>query len=226
MQAAGGRDTRPASTAGTTSAGTITSTTGRRRKSGKNTGARTRSTHGSSDRPPAPRRARLDGQREVARNRGGAVAPLHFEHAGGPPFFPSADGRVFKTLEVPSTLPTLDETLAWPELATDEEQRHFFGEAVRGTEVHTIHAEVEGRSKFPLFAADPRRLDLRRDHLPDLSNSWRLNASPKKADPRASVDAHHPSRARRHRRHRLAAASAVQPHMIRVSGSLPRERQR
>ncbi len=78
---------------------------------------------------------------------------------GGPPFFPSAAGRVFKTLEIPSTLPTLDETLAWPDLKTDEDQRRFFRSAVNGTdrsavngtEVHTIHAEVEGRSKLPLF---------------------------------------------------------------------------
>jgi len=70
---------------------------------------------------------------------------------GGRPFFPSAGGRVFKTLEVPTTLPTLDETLAWPELATDEDQRRFFQAAVKATEVHTIHAEVEGRTKLPLF---------------------------------------------------------------------------
>ena len=71
----------------------------------------------------------------------------------GPPFFPSAGGRVFSTLEIPTTLPTLDETLAWPELVGDEAQRRFFRGAVRGTEVHTIHAEVEGRSKAALFAA-------------------------------------------------------------------------
>ena len=70
----------------------------------------------------------------------------------GSPFFPSAEGRVFRTLEVPSTLPTLDETLSWPELPEDEDQRRFFRSAVRATEVHTIHAEVEGRSKLPLFA--------------------------------------------------------------------------
>jgi undecaprenyl phosphate-alpha-L-ara4FN deformylase len=70
---------------------------------------------------------------------------------GGPPFFPSAGGRVFQTLEVPSTLPTLDETLSWSELESDEGQRRFFREAVRGTEVHTIHVEIEGRSKLPLF---------------------------------------------------------------------------
>jgi peptidoglycan/xylan/chitin deacetylase (PgdA/CDA1 family) len=72
---------------------------------------------------------------------------------GGAPFFPRVAGRPFSTLEIPSTLPTLDETLAWPELSTDQDQRHFFREAVTGTDVHTIHAEVEGRSKAGLFEA-------------------------------------------------------------------------
>jgi undecaprenyl phosphate-alpha-L-ara4FN deformylase len=71
---------------------------------------------------------------------------------GGSPFFPSAGGRIFRTLEIPSTLPTLDETLSWRELPTDEDQRRFYRAAIRGTEVHTIHVEVEGRSKLPLFS--------------------------------------------------------------------------
>jgi undecaprenyl phosphate-alpha-L-ara4FN deformylase len=70
----------------------------------------------------------------------------------GPPFFPAAGGRAFATLEIPTTLPTLDETLAWPQLSGDAAQRAFFRSAIRGTEVHTIHAEVEGRSKADLFA--------------------------------------------------------------------------
>jgi undecaprenyl phosphate-alpha-L-ara4FN deformylase len=70
---------------------------------------------------------------------------------GGSYFFPRADERVFRTLEIPTTLPTLDETLAWPELHSDDDQRRFFRDAARGTQVHTIHAEVEGRSKAELF---------------------------------------------------------------------------
>jgi len=70
---------------------------------------------------------------------------------GGRPFFPSAAGRAFPTLEIPSTLPTLDETLAWPSLRSDGAQRSLFREAAQGTQVHTIHAEVEGRSKSALF---------------------------------------------------------------------------
>lgn len=72
---------------------------------------------------------------------------------GGPCFFPEAGGRTFRTLEIPTTLPTLDETLAWPTLRSDADQRGFFREAARGTQVHTIHAEVEGRSKAGLFAS-------------------------------------------------------------------------
>src|SRR5215470_13192818 len=70
---------------------------------------------------------------------------------GGAPFFPSAGGRVFETLELPSTLPTLDETLAWPETAADEDQLALFRGLVKATEVHSIHVEVEGRSKLSLF---------------------------------------------------------------------------
>jgi peptidoglycan/xylan/chitin deacetylase (PgdA/CDA1 family) len=69
----------------------------------------------------------------------------------GEPFFPTADGREFGTLEIPTTLPTLDETLAWRQLPTDEDQLGYYRSAVAGTEVHTIHAEVEGRSRSRLF---------------------------------------------------------------------------
>jgi peptidoglycan/xylan/chitin deacetylase (PgdA/CDA1 family) len=72
---------------------------------------------------------------------------------GGAPFYPRAGGRTFRTLEIPTTLPTLDETLSWPSLDSDEAQRRFFAEAPRGTEIHTLHAEVEGRAKAGLFAA-------------------------------------------------------------------------
>jgi peptidoglycan/xylan/chitin deacetylase (PgdA/CDA1 family) len=70
---------------------------------------------------------------------------------GGEPFFPRAGERTLRTLEIPTTLPTLDETLAWPSLSGDAALRAHFRSAVRGTEVHTVHAEVEGRSKAALF---------------------------------------------------------------------------
>lgn len=71
---------------------------------------------------------------------------------GGSPFFPSAGGRIFSTLEIPTTLPTFDEALAWPSIGSDEDIRKLYRTAPRGTDVHTIHAEVEGRSKRDVFA--------------------------------------------------------------------------
>lgn len=70
---------------------------------------------------------------------------------GGAPFFPAAGGRVFRTLEIPTTLPTLDEVLAWPHTAGDDARRWFYRKAVQGTEVHTIHTEVEGGPHAALF---------------------------------------------------------------------------
>ncbi|HYX19950.1 MAG TPA: polysaccharide deacetylase family protein [Thermoanaerobaculia bacterium] len=70
---------------------------------------------------------------------------------GGAPFFPKAGERTLPTLEIPTTLPTLDETLAWPSLRGDAAQRAHYRGSVRGTEVHTVHTEIEGRSKAALF---------------------------------------------------------------------------
>lgn len=70
---------------------------------------------------------------------------------GGAPFFPSAEGRVFRTLEIPTTLPTLDEVLAWPHVRSEDARRWLYRKAAAGTEVHTIHTEVEGGSQAALF---------------------------------------------------------------------------
>ncbi|HEY1250392.1 MAG TPA: polysaccharide deacetylase family protein [Thermoanaerobaculia bacterium] len=73
---------------------------------------------------------------------------------GGAPFFPAAGGRVFRTLEIPTTLPTLDEVLAWPHLGSDDARRRFYRNAVPNapsTAVHTIHTEVEGGPHAALF---------------------------------------------------------------------------
>jgi undecaprenyl phosphate-alpha-L-ara4FN deformylase len=70
---------------------------------------------------------------------------------GGRPFFPEIAGRASAVLEVPTTLPTLDETLAWKHVRGDVAQRALFRAGLRGTEIHTIHTEVEGGAKLRLF---------------------------------------------------------------------------
>lgn len=78
---------------------------------------------------------------------------------GGSPFRPlRADGAPSALVEVPSTLPTLDELLAWEEFrgglreATVEHLRREVASAP-GVAVHSIHTEIEGGRAFAgLFA--------------------------------------------------------------------------
>lgn len=71
---------------------------------------------------------------------------------GGAPFFPRVDGRVFQTLEIPSTLPTFDELMGRPEYPDDRIVPHYLSllEPDR-VNVLTIHAEIEGLGRRALF---------------------------------------------------------------------------
>jgi peptidoglycan/xylan/chitin deacetylase (PgdA/CDA1 family) len=78
---------------------------------------------------------------------------------GGGPFHAlRADGTPSKVLEIPSTLPTLDELLALP-LPGDGSQAEKACEFLRvnvkeGMHVHSIHTEIEGATSFAApFAA-------------------------------------------------------------------------
>lgn len=72
----------------------------------------------------------------------------------GAPFFPRIDGRVFSTLEIPSTLPTFDELLGRPEYPDDRIVPHYLSLLNAGRpNVLTIHAEIEGMGKRDLFRA-------------------------------------------------------------------------
>lgn len=69
------------------------------------------------------------------------------------PFFPSIDGRVFKTLEIPTTLPTLDELLGRREFPDDAMVPHYLSLLREDfPNVFTLHAEIEGMSKLALFS--------------------------------------------------------------------------
>jgi undecaprenyl phosphate-alpha-L-ara4FN deformylase len=73
---------------------------------------------------------------------------------GVTPFFPRINGRVFKTLQIPSTLPTFDELLGRPEFPEDKIVPHYVSLLSRDRpNVFTLHAEIEGMGKRPLFQA-------------------------------------------------------------------------
>jgi peptidoglycan/xylan/chitin deacetylase (PgdA/CDA1 family) len=75
---------------------------------------------------------------------------------GDLPFFPEAGGQRFRTLEIPTTLPTWDETYNAPRFPTRDAFIDFYRHAIRGTEVHSIHTEVEATALLSLFE---RQLD-------------------------------------------------------------------
>ena len=60
---------------------------------------------------------------------------------GVEPFFPRAGQRVFKTLQIPTTLPTLDEILG---VVPDEEMTSYYLNNLKSFNVFTLHAELEG----------------------------------------------------------------------------------
>ncbi|MCX6880119.1 MAG: polysaccharide deacetylase family protein [Verrucomicrobia bacterium] len=71
---------------------------------------------------------------------------------GDSAFFPVIDARVFKTLEIPSTLPTFDELLGRPAYPEPRLVSHYVGLLVPARpNVMTLHAEIEGMAKRPLF---------------------------------------------------------------------------
>lgn len=64
---------------------------------------------------------------------------------GTHPFQPALAGRVYRTPQLPTTLPTLDELLGQPEFAPETLVAHYVRLATAGGDhVLTIHAELEG----------------------------------------------------------------------------------
>jgi undecaprenyl phosphate-alpha-L-ara4FN deformylase len=78
---------------------------------------------------------------------------------GAFPFMPTVQGQAYRTLQIPTTLPTLDEVLGLDGMR-GERVNDFVLSQLRPERlnVHTIHAEVEGRGQLGLFDSLLRRL--------------------------------------------------------------------
>lgn len=73
---------------------------------------------------------------------------------GGEPFFPRIKGRTYRTLEIPTTLPTFDELMGRPEFPDDKIVAHYFARLrADRLNVFTLHAEIEGMGRRGLFQA-------------------------------------------------------------------------
>jgi undecaprenyl phosphate-alpha-L-ara4FN deformylase len=78
---------------------------------------------------------------------------------GSCPFFPRVGHTLFKTLQIPTTLPTLDELYGRPEFPTESLVDHYL-QCLNpdGLNVLTIHAELEGMAFVEWFESLLRRL--------------------------------------------------------------------
>lgn len=73
---------------------------------------------------------------------------------GAHPFYPRVKGVVYKTLQIPTTLPTLDELLGRPEYPESRIAGHYVS-LLRQNKLNvlTIHAELEGMRHLSFFRA-------------------------------------------------------------------------
>jgi undecaprenyl phosphate-alpha-L-ara4FN deformylase len=68
------------------------------------------------------------------------------------PFYPRVNDRVFKTLQIPTTLPTLDELLGLPEYPEEKLNEYYFSLLKPDKpNIFTMHAEIEGMAKLNWF---------------------------------------------------------------------------
>ncbi len=71
---------------------------------------------------------------------------------GSCPFFPKVGDEVFKTLQIPTTLPTLDELLGRPEYPMAQLTDFYLNQLVSDTpNTFTGHAEIEGMKHIAWF---------------------------------------------------------------------------
>lgn len=67
------------------------------------------------------------------------------------PFMPVMNGHAFNTPQLPSTLPTMDEIYGMRGLKERDINSHIMRLLSPGLNVHTVHAEMEGRGQVGLF---------------------------------------------------------------------------
>jgi len=70
---------------------------------------------------------------------------------GYAPFYPVVGARRFCTLQIPTTWPTMDEIVGENGISPNTVNDHYLSQVKPGLNVHTIHAELEGKAMAPLF---------------------------------------------------------------------------
>lgn len=92
---------------------------------------------------------------------------------GTGPFYPLMDSRQFNTLQIPTTWPTMDELLGENGITADNINDHYLTCLKPGLNVHTIHAELEGKVMKPQFIDLVKRLQQRNVRFITLADAAR-----------------------------------------------------
>ena len=93
---------------------------------------------------------------------------------GAYPYFPRIDGRTFSVLEIPTTLPTLDELMGRPEYPDHRIVPHLLSLLSHDhLNVFTLHAEIEGMKKQAIFTEFISALRARRVEVVSLAQTAR-----------------------------------------------------
>jgi len=87
----------------------------------------------------------------------------HSDTRGHAPFVPQMSGRQFATLEIPVTLPTLDECYGTIGTTPEAVASYYAAQLHPGLNVYTAHAEMEGIGQLPHLRAF---LEAVRPHVP------------------------------------------------------------
>jgi peptidoglycan/xylan/chitin deacetylase (PgdA/CDA1 family) len=94
---------------------------------------------------------------------------------GDAPFFPEMEGRRFDIIEIPTTLPTLDEVIGIAGKGEDELIRFYITKLKDGLNILTIHTELEGKrwnTFLRLFIEKAIDLGYRFERLIDVAGSY------------------------------------------------------
>ena len=92
---------------------------------------------------------------QLTANALAALDSFNFDYAsntrGHTPCYPVFEGKKFNTLEIPSTLPTMDEIFGANGINDNNVVDYYMSLLKPGLNVHTVHAEMEGGSKIQQF---------------------------------------------------------------------------
>jgi len=93
---------------------------------------------------------------------------------GSGPFVPVVDGTALRHVQLPTTLPTLDELLGRDGIDEGNVVRHLLGLTARNQpQVHTLHAELEGGALASVFSALVRGWQDQGHRLGTLGDAYR-----------------------------------------------------